>query len=170
MQYLKGRIPHTKVACESRGNVIWLSFPARDPQRRSTDPVASLKQSVAALAREIERSGKLNSDIAAAVDAGRYERYKVSVSAGARAERMLAGAQRIHLTSLLKFVHTIAGAGSGARAREDRGAARLDTLTGSIRELQASLERAQELSQTMLEHSQRRDWCGGTSVFSDSGP
>lgn len=169
MQYLNGGIPHAKVARESTGNVIWLTFPARNQQRRSDDPIASLKQSVAALAREIERSGKLNSDIAAAVDAGRYERYKVAVSAGAHADRMLAGAQRIHLTSLLKFVHTIAATGFGAR-REDRTAARLDTLTGSIRELQASLERARVLSWAMLEHSQRRDRSGSASVFSDPCP
>ncbi|HJS90340.1 MAG TPA: hypothetical protein VJ738_10285 [Steroidobacteraceae bacterium] len=168
MQYLSGRMPHAKVACESRGNVIWLTFPARGPKRRPSASITSLPQSIAALAREIERSGKLNSDIAAAVDAGRYERYKVSMS-GPHEDRMLAGAQRLHLTSLLKFVHATAAAGSDARARENRSAARLDTLAGSIRELQASLERARELSRTMLQQSQRRDWRGSTSPFRESG-
>lgn len=162
-------MPHAKVARESRGNVIWLTFPARGPKRRPSASITSLTQSVAALAREIERSGKLNSDIAAALDAGRYERYKVSASAGADADRMLAGAQRLHLTSLLKFVHATAAAGSDARARENRRAAPLDTLTRGICDLQTSLERARELSPTLLEHSQRRDWSGSTSPFRELG-
>ena len=95
------------------GNVIWLTSPAKDRDCGRIDSVTSLKQSVARLIAEIERSGRLKADIATAVAARRYELYKGSVTLGAHAsDRTLAAAQRIHLGSVLKFVHAIAAAGS----------------------------------------------------------
>jgi HAMP domain-containing protein len=130
-------------------------LPARDRKRRLPDPVTSLKQSVSVLAREIKRSDKLKSDIAAAVDARRYALYRGSTMSGTRAaDCSLAWAQSVHLSGLLRFVHSIAAAGS-----DDRISSRteLDRLTESLRELRASLERARELSRNVLAQCQRRD-------------
>ncbi|MGA7539461.1 MAG: hypothetical protein WBW93_11935 [Steroidobacteraceae bacterium] len=155
MRYLSGRAPNERVGCEIRGNVVWLTYPARDRKRRSTDPAASLKQSVAVLAREIKRSDKLKIDIAAAVDARRYALYRGSTMSGAHAANCsLARAQSIHLSGLLRFVHSIAAAGSDDRTRSTT---ELDRLTGSLRELRASLERARELSRNVLMQCQPRD-------------
>lgn len=152
MQHVSGRTPGASVVREVRGNVIWLDYPARD-HKRSTDPVASLKQSVAILSREIERSGTLGSEIAAAVEAGRYELCKISTT---HADRSLARVQRSHLGSLLRFVRAIAATGSGDGARASQPASQLDSLTKSIRELQASLARARRLSRDLMSLSRQR--------------
>lgn len=128
-------------------NVIWLACPPKDRSCRRIDAVNSLKQSVTRLIAEVERSGRLKTDIAAAVDARRYELYKRSVTVGAHAsDRTLAAAQRIHLGSVLKFVHTIAAAGPERRAVKIKPAASLDRLAKSIRDLEATVVRAQQLS------------------------
>jgi ribosomal protein S6E (S10) len=150
-----------KVTCEVRGNVVWLTYPARDRKRQSTDPLAALKRSVAALAREIEWSQKLRNDIAAGVDARRYELYKGTVILGGHGERGLADAQGIHLGSLLKFIHSVAAGGQDERRGERRpAAARSDRLAKSISDLQASLRQAQQLSRDMLAQCRRHDWSG----------
>lgn len=97
---------NSSIACEVQGNVVWLTYPAREPKRPSTDPITALKQSVAQLSLEIERSAMLRTDIATAVRSRRYEQYKCSTVWGARAaERDLVAAQHTHLDSLVRFVH-----------------------------------------------------------------
>jgi len=158
MQYLSGRASNDRVSREVRGNVVWLTYPARDRNRRPSSPVDSLKQSASTLAREIERSKELRTDIAAALDARRYELYRGSTTAGARAtDSSLAKAQGAHLGSLLRFVHTMAAAASDVRGRTSGPAAQLDLLRRSLRELQVSLERTRELSLNVLAQCQRRD-------------
>ncbi len=153
-----------KVPYNVTANVVWLTSPASDRDCRHIDPINSLKQSVARVAAEVERSGRLKAEIAAAVDARRYPLYGRSMTLGTRAsERSLAASQRIHVGNLLSFVHAIAAAGSSHRAGKSESAARLDPLTASIRELEAILERARRLSRDVLAECQRRDWGEGTS-------
>lgn len=153
-----------KVPYNVTGNVVWLTSPASDRDCRHIDPINSLKQSVARLAAEVERSGRLKAELAAAVDARRYPLYGRSMTLGTRAsERSLAASQRIHVGNLLSFVHAIAAAGSSHRAGKSESAARLDPLTASIRELEAILERARRLSRDVLAECQRRDWGECTS-------
>lgn len=153
-----------KVPYNVTANVVWLTSPASDRDCRHIDPINSLKQSVARVAAEVERSGRLKAEIAAAVDARRYPLYGRSMTLGTRAsERSLAASQRIHVGNLLSFVHAIAAAGSSHRAGKSESAARLDPLTASIRELEAILERARRLSRDALAECQRRDWGEGTS-------
>lgn len=147
-----------KVTCEVRGNIIWLTRPPRDRKRRSADPLASLKRNVAALAREIEWSQKLRTDIAAAVRARRYELYKGTAMLGQHADRGLASAQGVHLASLLKFIHAIAAGTPDEHHGGRLPAVTPDRLATSIRELQASLKQAQRLSQDVLAQCQHRDW------------
>jgi hypothetical protein len=158
MQYLSGRACNGRVGCEVRGNVVWLTYPARDRKRRSASPLDSLKQSASTLTREIERSMELRTDIAAALDARRYELYRGSTSSGARAtDCSLARAQGIHLSSLLRFVHTMAAAGADDRRGTSGPATQLDPLRRSLRELQVSLERTRALSLKVLAQCQRHD-------------
>ncbi len=154
MRYLKRRGP--RAAYDVTGNVLWLT--------RRPDPITALKQSIARLADEIARSGRLKADIAAAIGVRRYELYRRSAALGSRAsERTLAAAQGTHVECLLKFVHAIAAAGAESRAGKREPAAPLDPLAKSIRELEASVERAQRLSKGMLRHCQTRDCRGGAS-------
>lgn len=134
------------------GNVIWL----RGRETSPTDAVASLKRTVAALAREIEWSHRLRTEIASAVRERRYEIYKGSVIMGRDADTGLARAQDLHLSTLLRFIHAIAAAGSDEQPGECRPAARFDRLAASIRELRASLTQAQQLSRDMLRQSRQR--------------
>lgn len=146
------------------GNVVWLSGSTNDRNRRRADPVASLRKSVSRLIGEVERSGKLRADIAAAIDARRYELYRRSENLGARAsDRRLAAAQQLHVASVLRFVHAIAAAaGSERRAGKRVPAAHLDPLSESIRDLEASVMRTRQLSQDVLARC-RRDWRAGAS-------
>lgn len=149
MQHLKAR--GRRAAYEVTGNVVWLT--------RRADPILALKQSLMCLSGQIERSGRLKTDIATAIGVRRYELYKCSASRGGLArERSLAAAQSIHFDCLLKFVHAIAAAGSETRAQKREPAARLDPLARSIRDLEASLERARLLSREVLAQCQRPDW------------
>jgi len=157
MRYMRGR--SSKAAHDVTGNVVWLNRPAGKRDVPRVNAVASLQQSVTRLVGEIERSGRLKADIAAAIETRRYELYRRSASAGARASnRSLAAAQRDHVGSLLKFIHTIAAAGSDGRPAEREGPARLDPLARSIRELEASVKRAHRLSRDVLTQCQRPDW------------
>ena len=141
---------------DSTGNVIWLARPGQDRKRPPADPVAALKQSVARLALEIERSGRLRSDIATAVRTSRYTQYKSSAQSGAQAaERSLVRLQGTHLISQLQFVHAIASVRSASSA-VNKQIDLLAPLTASIRQLQANVKRARQLSQDMLSQSQRR--------------
>jgi hypothetical protein len=143
------------------GNVVWLAGPPKDQDRRRTDPAASLKESITRLIAEVERSGRLKADIAAALDARRYALYQRSTTLGVRASnRSLAAAERSHVGSMLKFIYTIAAAGSTHRAGKIEPAARLDPLTRSIRDLEAGVMRARQLSQDVLAQCQWRD-CRG---------
>lgn len=138
-----------KVAYNRIGNVLWLS--ASGKEQSSGDPVASLKQSVERLAGEIARSGRLKTDITAALDARRDQVYRRSMTLGAGTfDRSLAAAERTHVGSLLKFVHAIAATGSNGSRGGGASAAHHDSLTDSIRELETHLERARLLSRDML--------------------
>lgn len=162
MQHLNGR--GGKIAYDVTGNVVWLTHPRKHRGCRRVDAIDALKQSVTRLVGEIERSGRLKTDITAAIDVRRYELYRRSETLGAHAsDRGLAAAQRIHVGSLLKFVYAIAAAGSDDRAGEPKPAARPDPLAKSIRELEASVMRARRLSQDVLTQCQRRDWREGAS-------
>lgn len=157
MQYMSGR--SSKAAYKVTGNVFWLTKPARKRDVPRVNALASLQQSVTRLVGEIERSGRLRADIAAAIETRRYELYRCSSSAGARASsRGLAAAQRAHVGSLLKFIHTIAAAGPDRRPDEREVPARLNPLARSIRELEATVSRAQRLSRDVLIQCQRPDW------------
>jgi hypothetical protein len=148
-----------KAAYHVTGNILWLRQPAKGRDLRGIDPIAALKQSVARLVGEMERSASLKADIAAAMDTRRYELYRHSAALGTRAsDRGLAGAQRVHVGSLLKYVRAMAAAGSVDRAQERAPAARLGPLAQSIRALEASLERARWLSADMVTQCQGRDW------------
>jgi hypothetical protein len=163
--YLNGR--GRKTTYEVSGNVVWLAaYPTKGRDRLSANPVASLKQSVTRLVGEIERSERLRAEIAEAIDARRYELYRRSINVGVKASnRNLAAAGRTHLGSLLKFVHALAAAGAGERGGDSGSAARLDPLSRSMRELEASLERARRLSRDMLVQCQRCDWREGSSAL-----
>lgn len=159
MQCLTGR--GRKTAYDVTGNVVWLARPAPARGRRSADPIASLKESVIRLTSQIERAERLKADIATAVDARRYELYKGSAGSDEHGPaRALAGAQRMHVDSLLKFVHAIAAAGRDHAPRTSAPLA--PSLARSIRELEASVERTRQLSRDVLAQCQRRDWRGGT--------
>lgn len=154
MRYLSRRTGNTVRG--TRGNVVWLADPRASRSRSSTDAVASLKQSVARLAAEIERSGNLRAEIATAVSARRYAAYKYATTLGTHAaERCLVRAQDTHLISLLRFVHAIAATPSADRARNEKRVAPSDPLPTTIRELKASVRHARELS-GILSQSQRR--------------
>lgn len=137
-----------RLSYEIVGNVLWL---------RSHDPVRALGQSVTRLTAQIERSGKLKADIAAAVELRRNELYRRAVFAGAQAsERVLARRQRDHVGRLLAYIQAVAAAprseppGTGGSAAED-------PLKRSILDLEASLERARQLSRAFLRECRRRD-------------
>ncbi len=145
------------------GNVIWLTYPARDRKRSSKDRVASLKQSVEHLAQEIERSRKLRTDIEAALSVRRYELYKVSMASGERAmQRSLAAGQRLHLRSLLTFARAVTAAPSNGRAAPSERLSQFDHLASSIRRFEASLRYARELSRDVQMQSECRNWSGST--------
>ena len=87
-----------KVPYNVTANVVWLTSPASDRDCRHIDPINSLKQSVARVAAEVERSGRLKAEIAAAVDARRYPLYRRSMR-WAHAPRSAAWPPRSGLTS-----------------------------------------------------------------------
>lgn len=151
----------TKASYKVTGKVVWLAGPPKDRNRRQIDPAASLKESITRLMAEVERSRRLKADIAAAVDARRYALYRRSTTLGVGASnRSLAAAERTHVGSMLKFIHAIAAAGSDHRAGRIEPAARLDPLTQSIRDLEAGVMRARQLSRDVLAQCQWRDWRG----------
>lgn len=153
MQYLTRR--GKKVAYKRTGNVLRLT--------RCVDPAASLKQNVTRLVGEIERSGRLKTDIGAALDERRYELYRRSTTLGKRAsDRSLAAAERTHVGSLLRFIRAIAAQCDDRGARR-LSAARPDSLSASIRELETNLERARQLSRDMLAQCQGRGLRAGSS-------
>ena len=162
MRHLSGR--GGKAAYDVSGNVIWLSCPGKNPRLAPADPVASLKRNMRRLVDQIERSGRLKADIEAAIGTRRYELYRGCATSGARAtEHSFAAAQRLHVGSLLKFLHAVAAAGSdsGDRAASRDVAAQLNPLTRSIRKLEASVLRARQLSRDVLAQCQRRDGPAG---------
>jgi len=141
--------------------VIWL--PPAIPTRRSggAGAVAALRQSVAELGGQIQRSLALQADIAVAIRTRRYELYRSCAASGGRAsERGLAAAQRAHLAGLLLFVHAIAAAGGAQLVREGGPPDRLGTLSRSIWEFEASVARTRRLSRDMLTECQGADWRG----------
>lgn len=156
MRSLNGR--RRRAAYSVTGNVVWLSFPARDLDFRRVDPIALLKRNLAQLVGEIERSERLNTDLAAAIDARCYQLYRHSARRKvSTTDRCLAATQRNHVGTMLQFLHAVAATGrdQGPGAREP--AAQCDRLAYSIRELEASLQRARRLSQAVLTQCQRRD-------------
>lgn len=147
------------------GNVVWLTPPAGNRRLRNVDLLATLGSSLARLAGEVRRSERLKADIAAAVDARRYELFRRAASLGPRAStRSLAAAQRSHVGSLLQFIHAIAAAGSEPRAGELRAPTRIAPLARSIRELEASVERAGQASRAVLQQCQVPDWREGIAA------
>lgn len=147
-----------KACYKVTGNVVWLAGPPKDQDRRHIDPAGSLKESITRLMAELERSGRLKADIAAAVDARRYALFRRSTALGVCASnRSLAAAERSHVGSMLKFIHAIAAAGSDHRAGRIEPAARLGPLAQSIRDLEAGVMRARQLSRDVFAQCQRRD-------------
>lgn len=162
MRYMSGRT--IEAAYKVTGNVVWLTQPARKRDGPRGNALASLQQSVTCLVGQIERSGRLRADIAAAIETRRYELYRCSMSVGERASsRALAAAQRAHVGSLLKFIHAAAAADCDRRPEEREVPARLDPLARSIRELEASVDRARRLSRDVLAQCQRPDRRDGGS-------
>lgn len=160
MQHSSGR--GRKTAYTVTENIIWLARPAPLRRARPADSLASLQRAVSQLVGEIQRSQCLKAEIAAALEARRYELYRCSVSAGGRASsRSLAAAQRAHVGSLLKYIHGIAAAVPGHRAGACDPPPPAQPLARSIRELGASVSRARRLSQDMLTQCQRPDWREG---------
>ncbi len=144
---------------EVMGNIVWLDHPARGRKRPSTDPIVSLKRSVAELRLRINQSRKLRTDIAAEVSARRYELYRGSMASGAQAvERCLAAAQGVHLKSVLRFVHAVLAARSNDMAIESAQRSHFDSLVAGFRELGESVKRAQRLSRDMRVQAECRDW------------
>ena len=153
---------------EVRGNVIWVRIPTRRHQPTRPNALLTLVQSVARLGSELERSRRLQSEIAEASVARRYEMFKFRSAQRQTPDWALAAAERAHLNGLLRFVHAFArgqsrseaqrelqgesqGESQGEAQRETQGElpASREALARSLRELRLSVERAKELTRSL---------------------
>jgi hypothetical protein len=138
-----------KATYEVSGNVIWVAIPRGSRAARGRELTARLAHGVAQLRREIERSRELRCELAAASAAQRYEVFRLwPLRRHAASSGHLANAQRSHLDSLLKFVSAIAHPQPSRRMLDRTESA--DSLAKGVRDLQFSVERAQELTRGLL--------------------